>query len=246
MKLGAQLYTVRDYCKDLDGFSETLQRVAEMGYKTVQVSGTCEYEAHWLKNELDKAGLKCAITHYPIEKMTASPESTMETHEIIGCNNIGIGYYDIDKEGLKSFCDTFLPISRKFAEKGFRLCYHNHYHEFKKINGVTVLEQMAQSFSPDELKFTVDTYWVQRAGADPIKWLRMLSGRIPCVHLKDMAYNSDMAVIGEGNMNWDGILEACADSGTEYLLVEQDLCYGEDPFECLKRSYDYLHAMGIE
>ena len=37
MKIGAQLYTVRDFCKTLDGFSETLKKVADIGYTTVQV-----------------------------------------------------------------------------------------------------------------------------------------------------------------------------------------------------------------
>ena len=49
MKTGAQFYTVRDFCKDLDGFAETLKKVADIGYKTVQISGTCAYEPEWLK-----------------------------------------------------------------------------------------------------------------------------------------------------------------------------------------------------
>ena len=52
MKIGAQLYTVRHACKDLDSFAETLKRVADMGYTTVQVSGTCDYEAEWLAEQL--------------------------------------------------------------------------------------------------------------------------------------------------------------------------------------------------
>lgn len=39
MKIGAQLYTVRDFCKDLDGFALTLKKVADIGYKYVQVFG---------------------------------------------------------------------------------------------------------------------------------------------------------------------------------------------------------------
>ena len=50
MELGAQLFTLRDYCKTLPDFAETLTRVADMGYKTVQVSGTCALTViGWLK-----------------------------------------------------------------------------------------------------------------------------------------------------------------------------------------------------
>ena len=38
MKIGAQLYTLRDSCKDLESFAETLKKVADIGYTTVQVS----------------------------------------------------------------------------------------------------------------------------------------------------------------------------------------------------------------
>ena len=41
IKIGAQLYTLRDYCQTTDGFADTLARVADMGYTTVQMSGCC-------------------------------------------------------------------------------------------------------------------------------------------------------------------------------------------------------------
>ena len=31
MKIGAQMYTVRDYCKTPDSFSDTLARLSDMG-----------------------------------------------------------------------------------------------------------------------------------------------------------------------------------------------------------------------
>ena len=54
MKVGVQLFTVNQHCKDLDSFSETLKKIADIGYTVVQVSGTCDYEGEWLKEQLDK------------------------------------------------------------------------------------------------------------------------------------------------------------------------------------------------
>ena len=51
-----------------------------------------------------------------------------------------------------------------------------------------------------------------------------------------------IAPIGEGNMNYDAIIEACLETGVEIAYVELENCYGADPFECLKRSYDYLNS----
>ena len=41
-------------------------------------------------------------------------------------------------------------------------------------------------------------------------------------------------------------LAAAEAAGVQYMLVEQDDCYGEDPFACLARSYTYLKEKGFE
>ncbi len=53
MKIGAQLFTVHDYTKTLEGLEESLKKISEIGFKYVQVSGTCDYDAAWLKETLD-------------------------------------------------------------------------------------------------------------------------------------------------------------------------------------------------
>ena len=53
MEIGAQFYTVRELCKDINGFADTLKRVADIGYKNVQISGTCEFDPEWLKVYVD-------------------------------------------------------------------------------------------------------------------------------------------------------------------------------------------------
>lgn len=63
MELAAQLWTVHSYTTNLKELDATLKRISEIGYKYVQVSGTCPYSPFWLKETLDKYGLKCIITH---------------------------------------------------------------------------------------------------------------------------------------------------------------------------------------
>ena len=41
MKIGAQMYTVRELCRTLDGLDETMKKVADIGYTTIQLSGVC-------------------------------------------------------------------------------------------------------------------------------------------------------------------------------------------------------------
>ena len=141
--------------------------------------------------------------------------------------------------------ETFPPIAKKIAAAGKLFMYHNHDQEFKKYEGKLILERLAEALPPEELGFTLDTFWVQAGGGDPAQWLEKLSGRIPVIHLKDYAYGRQMAVVGEGNINFSRVFEKAEAGGTQYMLVEQDDCHGEDPIECLRRSYQYLHSCGF-
>ena len=123
--------------------------------------------------------------------------------------------------------------------------YHNHDQEFKKIDGVRILDRICEAIPAELMGITFDTYWAQVGGADPAQCLEKLAGRIPCIHLKDCGYGRRMDVIGEGNINFDRVFEKAEAGGTKYMLVEQDNCNGEDPIECLRRSYQYLSACGF-
>ncbi len=249
MQIGAQFFTVRQTCQNLEDFALTLKKVADIGYRNVQISGTCPYPADWLKQELDKNGLKCVLTHIPVPRLTGELDQVIADHEVFGCDHIGLGWWAFDPEKNMSYeqwMEIFPPIARKIHEAGKLFMYHNHDQEFKKHNGKLILELLAEALSPEEMGFTLDTFWVQAGGGDPAQWLEKLAGRIPCIHLKDFAYGRSMAVVGEGNINFDRVFEKAEAGGTQYMLVEQDDCHGEDPVECLRRSYAFLRSRGFE
>lgn len=252
MQIGAQFYTLRDQCKTLEAFTESLQRVADIGYRTVQISGVCPYDPAWLRDRLKETGLGCVITHTNQDRIANETQAVIADHSVFGCDYIGVGSMpgQLRHPGdYESFVERFRPAGAAIAAADKRLMYHNHHFEFMKApDGKLYLEKLAEDFAPEELGFTLDTYWVQYGGGDPAAWLERLSGRVPCIHLKDMAcvhFEQHMAPVGEGNLNWERILSAAEQAGTKYLLVEQDDCYGEDPFDCLRRSYQFLRALGL-
>ena len=248
MEIGAQFFTVRDTCKTLEGFAETLKKVADIGYRTVQISGTCAYEPEWLDAELKKNGLKCVVTHISTGILTADPAKVAKDHDVFGCDHVGLGYYYFDPEKGQNFDDfvtTYGEVAKILKDNGKYFMYHNHDQEFKKIDGVRILDKICEAIPAELMGITFDTYWAQVGGADPAKCLEMLAGRIPCIHLKDCGYGRRMDVIGEGNINFERVFEKAEAGGTKYMLVEQDNCNGEDPIECLRRSYQYLSACGF-
>ncbi len=249
---GAQLYTLRNFCKTKEELAETLKRVADIGYTSVQLSGVCAYEPEWMAEQLKQNGLVCAVTHYNAELIRTAPEQTVANHQQFGCRYVGIGCMPgglKDPSDYDNFVANFKDAAKRIAAAGGYFMYHNHHMEFMRAaDGKLYIDKLAEAFAPEEMGFTLDTYWVQYGGGDPAQWLEKLTGRVPCIHLKDMACvdrQPRMAPIGEGNINFDRVFEKAEAAGTQFALVEQDDCYGEDPFDCLRRSYLYLKAQGI-
>ena len=252
MRLGAQLYTVREFTQTHQEFSEALSKIAEMGYTTVQITGTDLYEPEWLAQELKKNGLICPVTHTNPTRICDDTGLLAEEHKIFGAKILGIGsapgIFSFDTYDYELFRERFMPAALSLRDRGMLFGYHNHQLEFNKTNGITLLERIAEDFPQDALTFILDTYWIQFAGANPAEWIRRLAGRVHCIHFKDMKMDGAaqiMAPCGDGNINFADVLKACEDAGTQYIFVEQDDCYGENPFVCLKRSYDYLHSLGL-
>jgi len=253
MELGAQLFTLRDHCKTLDDFAETLKRVADMGYPTVQVSGTCAFEAQWLREQLDKNGLRCVITHTPMDKIRDKTAQVIADHKTFDCRYVGIGCapncFGKGEADMEELCGVIDAAAEPLAREGMLLMYHNHACEFGRgSDRRTYLERLITGYDSRLLGFTLDTFWAQLGGVNVPELIRSLKGRVPCVHLKDVAVRVNTpstAPVGWGNMDFIPILKACEDAGTRYLLVEQDDCFEEDPFVCLKKSLDYLKALGL-
>ena len=251
MELGAQLFTLRDYCKTLPDFAETLKKVADMGYKTVQVSGTCAFEADWLKAELEKNGLRCVLTHTAKEKVRDQIAQVIEDHKTFGCQYVGIGCapncFSNGEADWIELNGIFDAAAKPLVDAGMRLMYHNHACEFqRRADGRTYFEHLMEN---EHIGFTFDTFWAQLGGMNVVELIRQLKGRIPCVHLKDLGVRVNVpctAPVGWGNLDFDAILAACADSQADYLLVEQDDCFEEDPFDCLRKSYAFLRSRGLE
>lgn len=250
MKLGAQLFTLRDYTQTAKDLDYSLGRVKEMGYQTVQISAIGPIPAEKVRELCDKHGLEIVLTHTDPNRILNDTEAVIREHDVMGCKYIGIGMMPkkyCSPEWLWHFAEDYREPAKKIAAAGKLLMYHNHNIEFQKFNGRLVLNTLLESFAPEELGFTLDTYWVQMGGADVCEWLTKLKGRTPCVHLKDMAvrsWDAVMAPVMEGNLNFPKILRTMEElGGVEHILVEQDICEGS-PFDCLKTSYDNLHKLG--
>ena len=249
--LGAQLYTVREYTQTPADAAQTFRRVAEIGYKSAQVSGFGPIDCHELyKISLD-AGVTIALTHTPIDRIINETDAVMREHDVFGCKIIGLGGLANEmRDTPEHFFDAVKVIAEtaeKISRNGFTFAYHNHAWEFCKIEGKTMMQYLLENTDPEAMKLTLDAYWIQHAGINPVEFIEENGNRICALHLKDMIprfdNSTEFAEIGYGNMNYPSIIAAAKKKNIKWHMVEQDRC-NRNPFDSLKMSYDYLDKLG--
>lgn len=252
MRLGAQLYTVRTYIQNERDFRESMRRVAAIGYRDVQISGAGRIDPRTMRAICDEYGLKIGLTHTDPERILNDVEGVIAEHDALGCDYVGIGGMPERYRSaawVERFAEDFTRPAERLHAAGKRLMYHNHNFEWERMpDGRRMIDVLLASMPAELMGITLDTYWVQAAGADVLAFIDRVQDRIPCVHLKDMAvkgFEQRFAPVGEGNIDFARVLARLQQIGkTQYMYVEQDASYGEDPFDCLRRSYDNVRAMG--
>lgn len=250
-QIGAQYYTLREHIKTIEGFDETCRRVKEIGYQIVQISGT-PLKAADMKPILDKYGLQVVVTHRAYDDFVEHIDEIIDYNKTLGCPLCGIGSmpkkYCESREALEEFIAGINHAAGELKKEGLYLGYHNHAFEFVKLDGRFIMDYLIEETDPEQIKFIVDTYWLQVGGMNPAEYIKKLGNRAMAIHFKDLKAKTDntvtMAEIGEGNLNWDEIIQACDEAGAQWALVEQDRCE-RDPFESMKISYEYLTKKGF-
>lgn len=234
MKVGLNLYSIRNLLGSQEEFLATAHKLREMGYDYMQISGV-KYDAEMFGRVSKAAGLPVYLTHVPMERILNDTEALMAEHASFGCYNIGLGAMPrevlIDDEKFKETVAALDAAALKMEKNGFCFFYHHHQFEFMKRNGETLFDYMLKN--APHINFTVDTYWLQYAGVDVLATLEKLKGKIACTHLKDYAvkyvekdgkkeFKPTFAPVGCGNMDFAAIVQKMRECGAEYYFVEQD------------------------
>lgn len=248
-QVALQLYTLRDSLKTPRDIAATLERVREIGYRAVQVSGLGPIEPGELRRVLDGEGLTLCATHESADEILDAPERVVERLQALGCDLTAYPYpcgVDFGSErSVAALIQKLDHAGEVMAQAGMTLLYHNHQHEFRKLGDRLILERIYSETDPRHLQGELDTYWVQYGGGDPAAWCERLSGRLPVLHLKDYRVGADnqptFAEIGRGNLNFKAIVAAAEGAGCRWFAVEQDTCEG-NPFESVRESFEYIRA----
>jgi sugar phosphate isomerase/epimerase len=248
--IAAQLYTIRDFMKTAEDFAASMTRIKAIGYENVQLSGLGPIDPKDVAAVLRGEGLNAVITHVGRDRLFNDLDALIEEHHLWQCPNVAVGSMPLEAmstpDGIAESARQLSDVARKLKAAGLTFSYHNHSFEFVKVDGKNGLQAFYDAADPLVLA-EFDVYWVQHGGGDPADWITRFGSRQVVTHFKDMVVVDNkptMAEVGEGNLNWPRIIEACRAAGVQYFAVEQDVCR-RDPFESLRISYNNLKAMGV-
>ena len=254
MKIGAQLYTVRDFTQTEMDLAFTLKKIAQMGYRYVHCSKVGPIPASRIKSLLDENNLQCVITNISPERLLTDLPTVIQEQRELGCANIGLSImpdaYRGTLDGIKALVRNFNPVLQQIRDAGMFFHYHNHDVEFIREGRQTLLDILLEEMP--EMRLLLCAFWAQVGGASPISMLERYADRIDIIHLKDMAVYPGTRSVGnqrmmtpvlEGNMEYDKILRACEAADVSYGFVEQDICQGS-AFDCMETSLRNIRALG--
>ena len=262
MKKGAQAWTVREFLSDTTQVRETFKKIADIGYDSVQAWPPSFMSSQELQDILQENGLVNCSGGGEFEELRSNPEAVgkaINNARVFNSRYIGVGTlpeeYRFTRDGYKKFAYALNEIAAELKKDGSALIYHHHALEFISFGGgVNGMEILAAETDPEGVNWTLDTHWLASAGVDLVYWIDKLKGRLPIIHFKDYGIGSGteliegvtktFAEVGEGNIHWQPVVEACRNAGVEYVIVEQDICPG-DPFDSLKISYENMIKLGV-
>ena len=267
-KVGLQLFSVRNAMKE--DFVGTLKAVKDMGYEYVEFAGYYGRTAEEIKAILDELGLKCISVHQGLDFYNEDADAAAQFLKTFGVKYSVIPWYGKEKlagnEAWEESKKRFTEVGEVLKKYGMKLGYHNHDFEFETVDGKYIHDYIFDEVDSSVIDPELDTCWVHYAGIDPAEKIRQFKGRVEVVHLKDfvakrLAGGPAYALIdvngneikntkedngfafrplGMGRQDFASILAACEESGTEYVIVEQDQTYELSELEAVKISREYL------
>jgi len=256
LPIGIQLYSVRQQlAEDYEG---TLAEVAKAGFTEVEAAGYYNHSAAEVKQAMQKAGLKCVSTHHPYGDLRKKFDEILAFDK-----ELGVQYMICASPGAKDptqktmtlddwkwLADEFNQLGEKTKAAGITFGYHNHVHEFDKLDGGVPYMELLKITDPKKVTLELDCGWATVAGMNPIEIMKNHPNRISMLHVKDFTMtagggpeNAKVTELGRGTIDYTPIFaQAAKTQKIRHAFVEQE-AFTMPWKDSLKTDADYMKKL---
>lgn len=258
-EIAIQLYSVRNLIgnakKATGDYKDIINSLSEMGYTAVETANYNDgkfygAEPAQFKADVEAAGMKVLSSHCGkglSEKELATGDFSesmvwwdkcIAAHKAAGMEYIVVPHLGIPAtvKDLQTYCKYYNEIGKRCKENGIKFGYHNHAHEFKKVEDKEVmLDYMLANTDPEYVFFEMDVYWTVIGKASPVDYFKKYPGRFKVLHIKD-----EREIGQSGMVGFDAIFRNAETAGVENIVVEVERYSYDDIRQSIKESIDYL------
>jgi sugar phosphate isomerase/epimerase len=246
--LGVQLYSGRKFPPVDTQFA----RIARHGFTNVETFGPLYDDVLATKRMLDAHGLSARSGHFSVAMLESDGDRAVGIARRLGIEIIVAPYLapadrPATAEGWKAFGARLAAIDARLSAAGLRFAWHNHDFEFRPLtDGSLPIEHLLG----DRHMWEADLAWTVRGEADPQQWIERYRGRIPLVHVKDIAPAGEKADedgwadVGAGVLPWSELWRQCVAAGAEMMIAEHDNPSDFDRFSRVSAAAMRTYAKG--
>ncbi len=223
----------------------TLKQAVEFGFSEIEGGSNFAGSPQEFVNYCKEIGIKPIASGSSLDPMMKDPQKFFDDQNELGMKYI-VCYWPW-MEGppfmlndCKKSAEMLNELGAKAKANGLQLLWHNHDNEFHKMEEGFPFDYLMNHTDPKLVQCEMDIYWVKKGGGDPLAMLKKYNGRIPILHVKDMAPGADEDFIcpGSGIIDFAPIFKEANKQGIEHYIVERD--NEPDGIACLRSSGEFL------
>ncbi|MEV4317219.1 sugar phosphate isomerase/epimerase [Actinocrispum sp. NPDC049592] len=233
--ISVQLYSLRNLLQaDAPG---TLSKLADIGFRKVELAGTYGYSATEFKSILDRNHLTASSSHVGIDGVDIN--KVIDDAKILGNTRIVHPYSNFGTIAeWKSFAGRLETAGAAVRKAGLHLGYHNHDQEFHTLQNQRPYDVLTTNTTGLNVHLEDDLFWVVNGGADPVREVYRTYGRVQQYHVKDRKLDGTMVNPGQGDIDFPEIFRRTWHEGVQEYIIEHD--QPTDALEFARVGYNYL------
>ena len=257
-EIAFQMYSVRELIGDPGKYAQNhvdvLKKLGQMGYTGIEAANYGDGKLYGVtpeqfKSDLEAAGLAPISSHVGHNLNDEELKSgnfdgalqwwkqCIDAHKRAGMQyivNPGVNYPKNLQEA-DVICKYLNKVGEMVNAAGMKFGYHNHSHEFGKVENKVWYDYMVEHTDADKVFFEMDVYWAVRGQVSPVEYFNRYPGRFTMLHIKDHREVGQSGMVG-----FDAIFNNVEKAGMKNMVVELEGCNAPTILEGMKASVDYL------
>ena len=222
LKPAIQLYSLRRTLTE--NFDDTVAKVAQMGFKGVEIAFNYGGKTPQELKELFAAHDLTVIGIYELLDKVTDPSSILYDYmAVLKCKYVTFGvspqYF---AENFAVGLELYVKSINTICSKGYIPCYHAHTHEFIDNGNGCIMDRLMNEIISEKVLFEPDTGWLQMAGQPVVPYMEKYAAKTKLIHFKDVTAGNEVTELGKGVIDFAPVYGFAKKLQAEYLIYEQD------------------------